>query len=227
MRAAVDEAVDSVVAKLAREREQEHKRHEVMLLVLAAAALLQSKLSSIIATHRQDARVAAAKRLHVELGAVGVTVAPHLLVVPGRAHALDVAHAESASQSLAAAWQASAVAAAARQPDAQNPYRAIDRTRVVVRYRVDRTAATEIASAYNDEHSRALRDAAERDPELLSALDAGEVVRIWSAYLDRRTCAECAARDGTELSRSEIGPPAHPLCRCVAYLERRSLRAAA
>lgn len=50
------------------------------------------------------------------------------------------------------------------------------------------------------------------------------LVKRWSAYNDRRTCARCKSADGENAllltlgSFSQPGPPAHPRCRCISHL---------
>lgn len=226
MSGSVDETVDAVVAQLARKHDRQ-RRVATMLLILGAAAMLRRKLSAAITSHRQAARNAAVIRLRAELAAAGVGVEAGRLVVPSRGLDVDSAHAESAAASLAAAWQASAIAATARMQDGGNPYRAVDKTRASTIHRINRTATNEVASAYNDEHGRALKEAADRDPELAAALEANRVVRVWDAVLDRRTCEECDMRDGRIIDAGDEDPPLHVGCRCITTIDVVSARAAA
>jgi SPP1 gp7 family putative phage head morphogenesis protein len=76
-------------------------------------------------------------------------------------------------------------------------------------YRLRRIAATETARAFNDERLAETR--AHHEPR------AG-VFKVWSAVLDRRTCAYCFDRDGRTFElEAKVGesPPVHVCCRCV------------
>ena len=81
---------------------------------------------------------------------------------------------------------------------------------------LERIAATETASAFNDERRRACEDLAK------SSL-APELFRVWSAVLDRKTCAFCFGKDGQVRALHEsfgASPPVHPNCRCIIELVR-------
>lgn len=220
MRDAVDETVDHVSAQLQRRHENE-RRAAVLLVILGAAKWLTGKLSQAIADERQSARVASGKRFAVEMREAGVEIHP---ISPHVGMDIDSAHAESAAASLAAQWQTQAVAVTAK---VEHPYREISKTRLTMRPRVERTAATEISAAYNDQHARALHEAVERDPELRAAMEAGQIVRRWSAMLDRRTCPECEARDNQILELSDDSPPLHVNCRCITIVDYASVALAA
>lgn len=79
-----------------------------------------------------------------------------------------------------------------------------------------RTAATEVAHAFNDERER-------QTDEVSKAYAVPFIVKAWDATLDKRTCNVCARRDGTlqfiGLSFPDDGPgKVHPNCRCVSVL---------
>jgi hypothetical protein len=79
-----------------------------------------------------------------------------------------------------------------------------------------RIAATETADAFNDERRRLYDDLAE------SPL-APEMVKVWSAVLDRKTCAFCFDKDGQVRRLDEsfgVTPPVHPYCRCIEEIVR-------
>jgi len=78
---------------------------------------------------------------------------------------------------------------------------------------VSRTAATETATAFNEEHLDAL--------EPLSDYDwAPGLFKVWSALLDGRVCQRCFENDGEAVPvnaafRSGDDIPLHPYCRCI------------
>jgi SPP1 gp7 family putative phage head morphogenesis protein len=74
---------------------------------------------------------------------------------------------------------------------------------------VRRTAITESAESFN--HGRA---------KALQAHARSSLLRVWDAYLDRRTCPSCSSADGTIVSIHEPFPQGepgavHPFCRCT------------
>lgn len=75
--------------------------------------------------------------------------------------------------------------------------------------RVELAAATESANAFNDGRAKYIRVAT--DVELL---------KVWDATLDKRTCPTCSSADGTIVfarERFPLGEPGsvHPRCRCT------------
>jgi hypothetical protein len=128
-----------------------------------------------------------------------------------RAHPLDgrdehdAAAAHSAAGSLASGWGTRATATVMDEAEPLHPFRTSARDA-----RLERTAATETASAFNDERRR-----------IVQGIDddrASSFVKVWSALLDRGTCRECFSKDG-QVKRLDEGfgvtPPVHPHCRCV------------
>lgn len=86
-------------------------------------------------------------------------------------------------------------------------------------YRLKRIAATEIVDAY-------AQSAAKLQKQLPVTM-----TKRWDATLDRRTCEECAALHGTEISVHdefpEGDPPLHPQCRCIVSVVAKEAREAA
>jgi hypothetical protein len=119
----------------------------------------------------------------------------------------DSVRAHTAAASYAAAWGAAASArvlsdgpsARALLPASPNDPR------------LARIAATETAEAFNDERRRAILERP-RSPDTF---------RVWSALLDRATCAFCFRKDGEVRASGEgfgVVPPVHPNCRCTIEL---------
>lgn len=221
MREVVGEAIDRTVAEISRRRD-DLTRVAFLLAVLGVARWLQVRLGGIVVDRRLEVRKAAAARLRAELAAASIA-----LTIPASearvAAAADQAYAEAAAATLASAWQAQAVAMGAR---ADEPARAIEKTRLLMRPRIARTAATEMASAYNEEHRASLERAIEKDSALKRALDEGRIIRVWDAYLDRRTCDACEARHDREVDFGDE-PPLHPNCRCIVTIQHVSAAKAA
>jgi hypothetical protein len=116
----------------------------------------------------------------------------------------DSVRAHTAAASYAAAWGAAALARVlSNDPSARpsTPSSADDA-------RLARIAATETAEAFNDERRRVLREQP-ADPDAF---------QVWSALLDRVTCAFCFRKDGEVRAQREsfgVVPPVHPNCRCT------------
>ena len=225
-RADIDQSARAATAQVGDDigRRRSQGRAAALAAIVVAARALAPRIQADIARNRQAARAAASTRLGAELGAAGVALAAMGPTHAARAHE-DDALAESAAASLAAQWRtilmASVLRAARKDEDAAT---ALRKAAPAMDCRVERTAATEIAYAYNDEHARALEEAQQREPGLFAGI---QIVRVWSAVLDRRTCIECADRDGRVVEGDD--PPLHPLCRCVSvamtFSEAQSLAA--
>lgn len=223
---AMREAASRHVAEAAAEveRQRNMKRAAIVLLLLSTGKRMVDSLASAIVSGRSEARRISAKRMAAELSASGAdvenTVRPLLVTASmARAHE-DAAHAQVAAESLASQWRGLArhsIAAAERKGD--HPYRGISRSGDLLLPRIKRTAVTETAHAYNDEHREAARDA-----ERYGLLDGDVLLREWSALLDRRTCPECSALHGAHAplhgsfpGRNEPGNM-HPNCRCIEVM---------
>lgn len=77
-----------------------------------------------------------------------------------------------------------------------------------IRGRIDTIARTESASVFN---------------RAKAASVGAQVVRVWDATLDKRTCPVCASAHGTRSNPDgsfSVGEPGavHPRCRCTFYL---------
>jgi len=168
---------------------------------------------------REDAR----DRLRKEIAALGIVwIASGLHF--GDRHAADDVSAHAAADSLAAQWRGLAMARALKAQRLDEDVRAAIRaTGPAMVPRVARTAQTEVAQAYNDEHRSALREAVQfdksfRDGEFASRVET-LVKRRWSALLD--ACSECWPLDGETVGLYEAFTGGeepgfvHPHCRCV------------
>lgn len=222
---ALDESVDLAVADAVRETRRDRARKAALLaLLLLGSRRMAGKLKDAILGGRQRARVKAAARARAELISVGITAAMADLVLGGH-HARfgeDDTHATSAAEALAAAWQSMSVHIILRALRREDDVAAeLSKTRQAIESRGIRTAVTETARAYNDEHEAAVTETAAGDATFAAALEAAQVVRVWDAILDMRTCAVCRDMHG------EIAPVGgsfrggwepgltHPLCRCI------------
>jgi hypothetical protein len=77
---------------------------------------------------------------------------------------------------------------------------------------------TENSSAYNAEHRQSIIDQAER-------LD---LIEVWDATLDSRTCEHCEGLNGTEAVNGEfpggvVPGQVHARCRCLSHFIRRRI----
>lgn len=131
--------------------------------------------------------------------------------------ALDAHRAGVAAGSLARQWHAHRDEALA---DGADPAAAVRDAAKALKPAIDRTAETETVHAFNDEIAR-LNDRA--------YADGVEVVEVWNAMLDDRTCPVCDDLDGQERARPDVfvdRPPIHPRCRCILDTTTRAVRAA-
>jgi hypothetical protein len=184
-----------------------HDRERVALAVVRrTAGRMQGALERALAEVRRGARAAARRTVEDEFAAGAVTP------LDGREEH-DAAAAHAAAASLSAAWSRAASAMTLADEPADDALRLAGRT---LARRLERTAATETASAFNDERRRVYRDIA-RSPL------ADETVKVWSAVLDRKTCPFCFGKDGQVRALHEsfgAVPPVHPNCRCIVEIVR-------
>ena len=102
-------------------------------------------------------------------------------------------------------------------PDEKSPLQQADKATA---HRLDLIAATEAATAYEDEF-RDQTDRMARTTRDRSWLPL--VVKMWDGSLDRRRCSACSSANlevrplGLSFSIGEPGH-AHPRCRCVCVL---------
>jgi hypothetical protein len=239
-RDAISDAVHSHIERVATQAEQRHtkERHAAMLaLLLAGAKAMAEDVRIAILSGREDARNAARGRLHAEMVAAGIALEAHHWAVGARSEE-DAAHAASSADSLAAQWRGMAMVAALRAHRREMPVsEAIDLTRGPMKARIERTAASETAQAYNDEHLRSAREIADFDRKFRDGELAERIVtslgRQWSALVD--ACERCIPLDGEivglyeSFSGGEEPGYVHAHCRCVEIivpLEATSARAA-
>jgi hypothetical protein len=84
--------------------------------------------------------------------------------------------------------------------------------------RAELTAATEAAESWSVARDVSLDDALARDPRL-----SLELVKVWDAELDKRTCDVCARAHGAMVGIDEDFPEGtpggvHPKCRCQYHV---------
>lgn len=197
----VEQAATAVGRAPAYDRER-----VALATVRRTAGRLQGALERAIAEARRAARVASRRTVE------GTFPKGPLTPLDGREEH-DTAAAHSAAASLASAWSRSASAMALGDEPEGDALRMAGRA---LDGRLERTAATETAGAFNDERRRVYRDIA-RSPL------ADETVKVWSAVLDRKTCGFCFDKDGqVRALRENFGawPPVHPNCRCIIEIVR-------
>jgi hypothetical protein len=192
------------------------KKREDRAVLLGALVLLGRRLgdqlTDAIARGRAEARNAARRRLREELSGVGVVYTmstPAIAQAGAKAADVDVQEARIAADSLVAQWRALELAAA-REGESERFYRSMGA-------RIARTAQTETARAYNEEHRTVVREMSRVDPEL-----GQRVQREWSAMID--ACSHCWGHDGERVGLDENfdggDEPGsmHPRCQCLEYL---------
>lgn len=132
---------------------------------------------------------------------------------------LDETIAFVSAAGLTAAWGAAVLSTIAAGGD-------VRKVAGVLTPNVERTAATEAAGGFNDERSRILVDLGGGDDD--GGIGTGDgtearkfpgLYKVWSAFLDGKTCSRCFAADGevVEVHKPfKAGAiPLHPRCRCL------------
>lgn len=215
MASAVGVGIDTAKADIGR-----HPRWrtvEVLAALALGAHVMLSGLRDAIAEGRLSARRVSRRRLGVELAAAGALAGGTNVIDRYSQAPEDPMRAEMAAGSLVASWRGMAYAEAVRANRAERSVTAaVDRTRSLLAPSVERTAKTEIASAYNDEHRAALLDMREDLVEV--------VMRRWDSANDKRTCQRCHDHDGEEVGIGEdfaggdLPGDMHPNCLCVEVI---------
>lgn len=222
IRATVAEAIALAASHASTTSDDRAKTVAISAVVMASRSLAM-RLAAAILLARQEARAAATHRLTRELATAGVTVRPGDLGHPSSRHEEDSTHATVAADSLAVAWRSLAAAAALSSlRKEQSAAAAIAATAGPMKARADRTALTEVATAYNDEHRAAILDGMAYRPDFRDAIDSAGIVREWSCRLE--ACDHCWPHDGEQVpigeSYSGGDEPGyvHPRCACTDLL---------
>ncbi len=173
------------------------------------APALQASIGTELLMARREARLAGRQRLESELDAT------FPMMVTGAE--LDAAAAFIAAAGLTAAWGSAALSALAAGAT-------LGRVPTAIGSNVDRTVATEVARAFNDERDAILVDfgsrfGADRDPSDEGRRPQPGIFKLYSAVLDGKTCQKCFGADGEIVEPHQSfkagTPPQHPWCRCL------------
>ncbi len=158
--------------------------------------LVEVSLRRTLSEIRAGARSAGLDRLQQELKSVGHAGS----IEVSSAAAYDAARARIYASRYAAAWAQSANGDTAEE--------AVDAAEVATEARLETLALTETSEAFN-----AARFAVQVE-------GSGELVRIWDAINDARTCQFCRDADGTIVGFNDPFPQGepgsvHPRCACT------------
>lgn len=169
---------------------------------------------------RRDAREASADSIAAEVNAASAAAdlraAAAAWDAPGWAvDATDAAQARQTASAYADLW---ASRADALRGDGLSADAAGRRAAIETRYRLATDAITEVAQAAELEAERQLRSL----PHHLAV----QLMRVWDATRDRKTCGVCAGLDGTRVPATRPFPGGlrpgfvHPRCRCRTSIHR-------
>jgi hypothetical protein len=162
---------------------------------------LQRELGSAIASARMFSRAAGIERLEIEAARFGLTVAP-----PFAETIRDIQRGRQYAANLSRNWlgKAHGTTGTLRQQAAAANAGTLAHLETI--------AVSESSEAFNSGRAKALRQ-----------VDVGELLRVWDAQLDKRTCPVCSGSDGTIVGAAEpfpIGEPGavHARCRCTWHI---------
>ena len=201
-------------------------------ILKAASADLETAAATAILAARAGARWAALAELRKQVAVAdrlllraGAPVRKGDLELHGRtAPTVDASQSSTTAGSLADAWHRDSLARLfgwAREgaegripPVGENAAQA-------AKFRARRSAATEVAQAYNDEaHSQFIELSARLENTVITPL----LFKRWEAVLDRVVCGRCANYDNQVVPVNEgfrggqVPGFVHPNCRCEACL---------
>lgn len=174
---------------------------------------IEAALEDSILRARIRARRAAIAQLEAELEELDVDLA-----VDESDGADDHVAALVAAAALAALWGRSIAAAYMTKDANEDVEDVVERSLVRFEASLRRTATTENAQAWNDEHHEALVEVADQVGE------DTQLMNRWDATLDAKTCPVCRDHDGElvpigyEFPNGDVPGFVHPNCRCVSTL---------
>jgi hypothetical protein len=220
----VSRSVDEAVAEAARQTRGGNVRKAALFTaILGISRSLARDLGGSLVASRGRARTAGAEEAARELASLGIAV-PTGFGTAARV-AGDQVLAEAAADAVAASWRALAMSGVSRAVRREESVgQAVEGTRKTVLTRAELTARTEASRAYNEEHVRAVRDAAREDSDFAKELKAQRIVRVWSSVLEKNTCRICESHHGevSDLDGSFDGGDepgdVHVRCLCTSYL---------
>ncbi len=170
------------------------------------ATTLQRELSGAIASARMFSRAAGIERLELEASRFGFTITPINDVIR------DVQRSRQYATNLASNWlgKARSVTGTVRQQAALANAGTLAHLQTI--------AVSESSEAFNSGRAKALQ-----------RVYVGDLLRVWDASLDKRTCPVCSGADGDIVGAAEpfpIGEPGsvHARCRCTWHIVGFSAR---
>lgn len=169
----------------------------------ARARRLESTVRASVVEIRATAASVGARRIRNELLTLGVR--SEVAIANLADIAAEIARASRIATNYARDWLTIASSTGKAQAASE-----------ALRPRTVMIAATETASSYNEGRAKYIRRLPRQRFELL---------KVWDARLDRRTCPTCSDADGTIVGYRErfpLGEPGgvHPLCRCTETILR-------
>ena len=199
IREAANRHIAEANAELAKQRTD--RRAALTLVLLALGSRMTESLTAAILSGRQEARKASARRLVAELQAAGIqptsSVRPMFAAASLARGQEDAAMASLAASSLVTQWRGLALSAGTLAGRRGKPLAAgLAKSKDLLAPRITRTAATETAHAYNDEHRALIREAVR-----YGDIDADAVMREWSALVD--ACEHCWPMHGERVGIDE------------------------
>lgn len=188
-----------------------------------ARRLSAEQLRLEMAQGERDVRRAGVAEEAAIVAAMATALAWRRRATPAAVTAEDAMYSRLAASSLANSWAQRAMSAVSDAEEAEtSAAAALARTPAGMKPGLKRTAQTEAARAFQDEHAEAMASAAE------SATGKERVpflMRVWVAMNDKRTCSTCARHDGeavpsgTPFSGGDEPGWVHPRCACSESLE--------
>ncbi len=209
--------VSDATLRAAGEVTQSHNLRDatLLMLLLHQSERLKFDLERTLRKAKKRAREAAARRLQVELRAVGAMEAAERVSLIS--HIATDIRAATTAESVALAWRQRAIhdALKASRTDASVAEAIGD---VDIDSNVTRAGATESAQAYDEGHVEAAEAAVAAGADLEGLVDR------WEALLD--ACPRCSSLDG---DTTPVGEPfangeepsqVHPRCRCMRVTQK-------
>ncbi len=201
-------------------------------IIRTTAADLEAAAAAAILAARSEARGAALAELRKQVAvaerlflSVGAPIRKGELDLHGRTPpAADASHAGTTAGALADVWHRDSLTRllgwTREGAEGRMPYVGEDAAQAA-QFRARRSAATEVAQAYNDEtHEQFVELSARLETSVVTPL----LFKRWEAVLDRVVCGRCANFDNQIVPINEgfrggeVPGFVHPNCRCIGVL---------
>lgn len=219
---AVDDATNGAIAEAVKTKDNDrYKKNAVLAAIVLLGQRLARNIQVAVVNGRQEARAFGAVRMAQELTSAGITVSA--IDIASHQWSEDESRGNTAGSVLSSAWLSAATFATLRAfREDEDLAKKLGRTKLMMASRAERTADTEVSTAFNSEQSEGLKAAMAADEELAAKIVEAKLGRRWDCLIN--ACGDCSSLDGTIVGIDEDFPGGaepgwnHVRCRCSSSI---------